>query len=111
MQINTRIQGEITVADVSGNMDSLTSGQAAEELGRLAQGTSKLLLNLSGLQFLGSAGLLTLLRTAKQLHGGGGTLRICSTSNAINDVMTVSGFDKLLNLHATESEALDMFGG
>ncbi len=109
MQISTRIEGEITVVDVSGSLNTLTSGAASEELAKIVQSNSKLLLNFAELEYLGSAGLLALLRTAKQLHGAGGTLKICNSSRTVKDVMIVSGFDKLLDLCDSESEAVAMF--
>jgi anti-anti-sigma factor len=109
MKISTRTEGDITVADVSGSLDTQTSAPASEELTRIAQGTSKLLLNFEQLEFLSSAGLRILLRTAKQLNGAGGTMKICNPTGTVKEVMEISGFGNFLDLHDSESEALAAF--
>ncbi len=109
MQITTRTEGEVTIVDVSGSLNTITSGPAAEELTLITQNSSKLLLNFTELEFLSSAGLRIILRTAKQLQQEGGTLKICNPSGAVREVMEISGFDKLLDLHDSESEGIAEF--
>ena len=58
MNITTRIVNDVTVADLSGRLETRTSGPASEELFRIAQGASKVLLNFENLEFISSAGLL-----------------------------------------------------
>ena len=109
MKITTRTEDDVTVVDVSGSLDTQTAGPASEELASIAQGNSKLLLNFEHLEFLSSAGLRVLLRTAKQLNGAGGTMKICSPSGTVKEVMEISGFSNFLDVHDSESEALSTF--
>ena len=52
MEITTRTVNEVTVVNLSGSLDTQTSGDASDELSRIAQGSSKILLNLENLDFL-----------------------------------------------------------
>lgn len=109
MEFRTRLEDDITVVDLSGNLDTHTSGAASEELARIAQGASKLLLNLEGLEFLSSAGLRVLLRTSKQLKRAGGETKICGAKGTVLEVLEISGLDTLMDLHVSEREALSAF--
>jgi anti-anti-sigma factor len=58
---------------------------------QLQQGRSKLVLNRSGVQFLGSAGLAALVETQKSAHARGIDLRLIATSRAVTRVLEVTG--------------------
>ena len=109
VEINTRSVEGVTIVDISGSLDTQTSGTASEEMSRIAEDGTKLLLNLEGLEFLSSAGLRVMLRTAKQLKGSGGSIKVCSAAGVVKEVMEISGFGSLLDLYASESEALASF--
>lgn len=109
MNIATRSLEDIVIASLSGRLDTQTSGPASEEMSRIASGASKLLLNLEELEFISSAGLRVLLRTAKQLTGSGGTMRLCCANGTVKEVMDIAGFAGLLDLHDSEQDALSAF--
>ena len=109
MEIRTRLEDDITVVDLLGNLDTHTSGTASEELARITQGVSKLLLNLEGLEFLSSAGLRVILRTSKQLKRAGGETKICGAKETVLEVLEISGFGDLIELHVSERKALSAF--
>jgi len=110
MDVSTREVDGILVADLSGRLDTQTSGPASEELSRISQGDHRMiLLNLEGLDFLSSAGLRVFLRTAKLLEGGDGILKLSGARGAVKEVMEISGFRDLLDVHDTEGEALASF--
>jgi anti-sigma B factor antagonist len=109
MEITTRAADDVTIVDISGSLDTQTSGAASDEMGKIAQDAAKMLLNLDNLEFLSSAGLRVILRTAKQLKGSGGAIKVCSASGVVKEVMEISGFGSLLDLHETEADALAAF--
>jgi anti-anti-sigma factor len=110
MEIRTRRVGDVTVADMTGRLDSRTSGPVSTELNQLAQHASgKLLLNVAGVDFVSSAGLRAILVAAKLADVNGGALKVCDANPAVTHVMEVSGMHSLLHLHATEAEALAAF--
>lgn len=109
MEINTRNVDGVTVVDITGSLDTQTSGAASDEMARITQDAPKMLLNLENLDFLSSAGLRVILRAAKELKGSGGTIKICNAAGVVKEVMEISGFGSLLDLHASEDEAIAAF--
>lgn len=110
MEITTRESGDVMVVDLTGRLDTQTSGSAADELNRVTeQGKNKLLLNLNGLEFISSAGLRVLLRTSKQVQGADGKLMVCQANGVVKEVMELSGFESFLQMHETEEDALTAF--
>ena len=66
-------------------------------------------MNLEKLNYISSAGLRVLLAAAKKLRTTGGELRICSLSELVAEVFDISGFDMILPISATETDALEGF--
>ena len=110
MEINTREVEGIVVVDLGGKLDTQTSGPASEELTRIAKGNRvRILVNLQNVEFVSSAGLRVLLRLAKTLGANDGVLKICCISGVVKEVMDISGFGTLLDIHDTEAAALESF--
>ena len=110
MEINTRDVDGIVVVDLGGKLDTQTSGPASEELTRIAKGDgTRILVNLENVEFVSSAGLRVLLRLAKTLGATSGVLKICCASGVVKEVMEISGFGTLLDIHETEVLALKSF--
>nr|WP_294501043.1 STAS domain-containing protein [uncultured Rhodopila sp.] len=110
MQISTRKVYDVQVIDVEGRLDSRTSGDIADRLTAIAQGPDKhVLLNIAKLEYLSSAGVRIILRTAKLLQGNRGELKICSPNAEVNSVLTTAGFDSLLKVYGTEKDAFAAF--
>jgi len=109
MEISTRTVNDVTVVDISGSLDTHTSGAASDEMAKVIGNAEKMLLNLENLEFLSSAGLRVFLRTAKQQKGSGGAIKVCNATGVVKEVMEISGFGSLLDLHEFESDALAAF--
>lgn len=56
-------------------------------------------IDMSGLEYISSAGLGVLLRTHKRLMQDGGGLKLIEVGPHIRDIFTYSGFDKLFEIH------------
>lgn len=110
MEISTRQAGPVVVVEITGRLDTISSGDASERLAAIA-GTEggKVLLNLQHLEFLSSAGLRIILRTAKTLRSSGGEMKLCHATGFVSEVLEVSGFSNLLHLCDNEAAALEAF--
>ncbi len=110
MQISVKTTKEVKVLAFEGRMDTQTSPDAQQQLTRLIEeGETKILVNLEKLDYISSAGLRVLLVVAKQLKTTDGELRICSLNEVVKEVFDISGFDMILPISASESEALEGF--
>jgi anti-sigma B factor antagonist len=107
MNINRRTVGKVSVFDIEGKLDTQTSTPALEELlEHVASKPGKVLVSLAPLEFISSAGLRVILRVAKEVRGYGGAIRVCEAQGVVKEVLEISGFDSLLDLHADESSAI-----
>jgi len=50
-----------------------------------------------------------LLSTAKKMMAAGGSLKVCSLNNTVQEVFDISGFSTILSLAANEADALAAF--
>ena len=60
-------------------------------------------IDLSGLEYISSAGLGVLLKNHKRFVRTGGTLRLVNVNNHISDIFKYSGFDKLFEIETSGS--------
>ena len=67
---------------------------------RCAAEKDRLVLDLSRLEYISSAGLGVLLKTHKRLLGAGGKLRLTAVGPHLKDIFTYSGFDQLFEIQA-----------
>ena len=110
MQISIKTTNDVTVLDIEGKLDALTSPDAQSQITRLLEeGATKILVNFDKLEYISSAGLRILLATAKQLKSDDGELRICCLNDIVKEVFDISGFITIFKVFASVSEALDDF--
>jgi len=110
MQISVKTTNEVKILAFEGKLDTQTSPDAQQRLTRLIEeGETKILVNLEKLDYISSAGLRVLLVVAKQLKKTDGELRICSLNEVVKEVFDISGFDMILPISTSESEALESF--
>jgi anti-sigma B factor antagonist len=112
MEIATRKVYDMLVVDMIGRLDSHSSGDAGDRFVDIVQGHDKrIVLNLSKLDYVSSAGLRVILRGAKLLQEKLGELKICGATQTVGNVLLTAGFDSLIKLYATEKEAFAAFRG
>jgi anti-sigma B factor antagonist len=110
MKIETRTVYDVLVVDMSGRLDSTSSGDAGDCIVDIAKGAHKrVLLNLAKLEYVSSAGLRVILRGAKLLQVNRGELKICNASGLVSNVLETSGFNSLIKVYETEQEAFSAF--
>jgi anti-sigma B factor antagonist len=110
VEITTRKIYDVLVVEMAGRLDSYAAGDAGDQLiGLINGGEKKVLLNLENLEFLTSAGLRIVLRSAKLLQEKRGAFKICAAQGTVLNVLEVSGFNSLIKLYDTEKDAFAAF--
>jgi anti-anti-sigma factor len=110
MKIETRNVYDVLVVDMSGTLDSTSSGEAGDRIVDIAKGEHRrVLLNLEKVDYVSSAGLRVILRGAKLLQVNRGELKICNVNTLVKDVLETSGFNSLIKVYGTEREAFSAF--
>jgi len=84
-----------------GRLDGANAATYEKEfLGLLVGDVTSLNIDLSGLDYVSSAGLRVLLVAAKAAKGKGGKVVLLSPKPAILEVLKISGFDKIIEVRA-----------
>jgi len=108
MEIITGKNNDTLIVSVKGRMDALTSVEFEKKLSELiAAGESRIIINLSQLDFISSAGLSSILKIAKQLKKRDGKILFAELQDTIKDVFKISGFVTIFKTYETEEEALN----
>ena len=98
---------EVDVITVFGRVDAERAPEL-EAAGRkvLENPFQKLLINMSAVQYLSSAGLCALLNLGKLAEAKKGRLFLCSPSASVRQILKLSGFDKILAIRDSVQLAL-----
>ena len=96
------------VAKVKGRIDgtSFMEFQRALETGIDLEDRT-VIVDFEEVAFISSAGLRVVLMLGKQLRKRGVQLALCSLKRPIREIFTVSGFDRILPIHGSETQAID----
>ena len=110
IDILSRNEGDITVVEIAGKLNTGASPEAEGFVNDLIdEGATKILFNFEELDFISSTGLRVILATGKKLTAIGGKLVLCSPNHTVSDVFRMSGFNQMFNVFETEVEALKSF--
>jgi anti-anti-sigma factor len=107
MEIQTAKEKDAVVVSVQGKIDAVTAPEFEKAVSNLiAQGENFFLFNFSGLDYISSAGLRSLLSTAKQLKPKGGNILFYGLKGPVKDVFKISGFGAIFKIFETREDAL-----
>jgi len=92
MDIKIKETQGITIATVNGDVDGSTAATLQEQILPLAQAGSKILLDMSNVPYMSSAGLRMLLSLYRKATSVDGKLVLVGLSEEILDTMSITGF-------------------
>ena len=107
MDITTSTLDGATVVAVDGEIDANTAPEAQEKILPLASPGCRLVLDLTNVPYMSSAGLRILLATYRQISSGGGKVVLVGVAEEIKDTMSVTGFIKFFTLRDTVQEGME----
>lgn len=112
MQISFAKEDEILVFGFAGRLDAQSAPDAEKSVkGWLADGEAKLVGDLTGLDYISSAGLRVLLMTAKGLSGTGGKLCLFGLQGPVQEVFDLAGFSAVIPIAADKDAAFTSVNG
>ncbi len=107
LKIDTQFTNGVSIGRIEGRLDLLGAAVLdAYAQQRFSAGELRWVLDLAGVDYISSAGLRSLLVIAKKVQAGDGRLALCALTPAVLNVMTISGFQQLLKICATQPEAI-----
>lgn len=103
-------KGDVTILKVKGRLDAVLSPELEKTICEYLQnGRVKMILDLSEVNYINSAGFRMLLSVKKQVKTSFGTLIVCGIQREVFEMMKICGFDHVLEISQTEEEALRRF--
>ena len=109
MDIQINQQEEITLITLVGEVDASTAPKIQEEILPLAQSGTKMILDMTAVPYMSSAGLRLLLNLHHQTTANSAQLVLVGLSEELIDTMSVTGFLDFFTTRTTLSEGKKAF--
>ena len=109
MNVTTLSEPSVTRVELEGSIDGKTAPQIREELSAAVQQVRKLIIDMSRVDYLSSAGLRLLLLLYREVTSRKGQLVLVGVSPEIRTVMSHTGFLNFFTLADSQQEALHAF--
>jgi len=106
MEVSLKKSGDINIVEISGSIDSKTAPDLQQNILDIVADTNKIILDLTKVSFVSSAGLRVLLMVYRQLKAKDGKVVLVGVSDEIKDVMFMTGFITFFSIEATVDEAI-----
>ena len=107
MEINVKAVEQIQVVEIIGEIDGHTAPVAQERILPLAGPGCRILIDLSQLTYMSSAGLRTMLMIYRSISGNDDAkVVLTGLSNDLRDIMNVTGFLSFFTVHDTYEDGL-----
>ena len=110
MEITQRVEGDITVFLPHGRIDTLAAAELDQALqSALSAGKHNMVVDMSGVEYISSAGLRTLAAVQVRSRAEGGDMKLAGLNERVNRVFRIIGFDILMSIHDTSEAAIADF--
>jgi anti-sigma B factor antagonist len=107
MKAISATMSDVAVLGVGG--DSLVSSNVAafkRELEALGRDTNRVVVDLSEVQFIDSAGCGALLQFHKHFQGKGGGMKVCCVSHSVRALFELVRMQRVLDIYPTSEQAV-----
>jgi anti-anti-sigma factor len=97
----------VKLVKISGDLDSMGTQMVDEPMNAaITDRTSRVLVDLSSVGFISSAGMAMLLVKGKTLRRGGGNMYLASATDRVREVLALAGFNELFSVYNTVDDAI-----
>ena len=113
MQLEQRIVGQVAVVKVTGDITLNKGGDVLlkdKVQSLIQQGHQNLLLDLSGVSYVDSAGLGELVQAYATTKNRGGSLKLLNVTKRLKDLLVVTKLLTVFDTFENEADALGSFG-
>ena len=106
MELQTKTVDEILVIEASGEIDANTAPDLLRAIEPLITPGCKILLDLTGVTFMSSAGLRTMVVIYRQVTASKSKIGLTGLSEDVKDTMEVTGFLRFFTVYETADAAI-----
>jgi anti-sigma B factor antagonist len=98
-------QGDVTKVTLTGRLDFISAQALDGPLNEVAETRKAMIIDLSGVEFMASLGLRTLIKCAKTISRKKGRLALLSPRPVVAEIIHISGIEDLIPVFQSEAEA------
>ena len=108
MKVKKRIEGDIAVVEIVGDVDMYTSPKLRDALSPLTRGkVRRIIVNLARVEFMDSSGIATIVQAYKEILPSGGEICLASPAGNVLRVFELSNLTALFPVYDSVDEALE----
>ncbi len=115
MEVGVDIREEALVVTIRGRVDHLNAAKLqdalAPHLANCCAGGKAVILDLSGLEYISSAGLRIFMIAAKQGRARGGRIAVAQMQPLVQEIFEISHFHLVYEIFTTTDDALTAISG
>jgi anti-sigma B factor antagonist len=101
---------DVSVLDISGELDAHTASQLENSLKSLIEDQHfRIIVNCNRLEYIASAGLGVFMAYIEDVRGLGGDIKLSNMNERVYNVFDLLGFPTLYDIMDDESEAVNAF--
>ncbi|MBP2132484.1 anti-sigma B factor antagonist [Methanomicrobium sp. W14] len=110
MQVEYSDKNSVTIVRISGRFDGGSSPQAEADLNNIiSEGKNRILVDLSGVDYISSSGLRVLLSAMKKIKPLGGKIKCFALTSFVSEIFEMTGFSQIFEVYEDEEKALSSF--
>jgi anti-sigma B factor antagonist len=110
LNISVESLKRVELVEISGRVDSSNASELDHALKDVNErGRHNIVLDLSGVNYMSSAGLRSLVATLRECKKRGGDLRIANPSERVSEVLSLAGLDSLFQVYPDKTSAVGSF--
>jgi len=110
MEIYVDTVADVTIASIVGELDGQTAPIAQDQILSLIVPEARILLDMTELQFMSSAGARTLLLIYRQIQANNGGVILAGLIPEIGEMLSATGFLDYFEVVETVDDGLALFG-
>ena len=96
MTINVERDFELVTLEITGRLDTTTAPNLESVVNELSEDTKELVFDMSGVEYISSAGIRVLLGAYKKMNTNQGIMRIEKANDMVREVFEMTGLLELL---------------
>ena len=96
MTINVERDFELVTLEITGRLDTPTASNLESVINELSEETKELVFDMSGVEYISSAGIRVLLGAYQKMNLCQGTMRIEKTNDMVREVFDMTGLSQML---------------
>ena len=97
----------VDLVTVSGRIDSSNANQLDQTLKGIMEHRHKIVINMSAVEYMSSAGLRTLVSTLRECKKHRGNLYISEPSDRVSEVLELAGLKRMFEIYEHDAAAVD----